>query len=220
MQSLRDKLLKAGLVTEEQAKKAKEPPPRLERPPAPAIERGPPARAEPRGPFITARPQALGSAIAKLPPMAGSKAHQRLESLRQEELKRTLRDLVRAHEVPLAPGATVFYFVTRKQKLRRLELSESQAKQLELGELAVVERPEPGQIEHSLITPEGAEKTHVLSPKAVRFFNRPGAPVGFLTDEEIYRRQGQEAQPDEAGETPSSPANEEEARSEAPSPAD
>jgi hypothetical protein len=69
--------------------------------------------------------------------------------------------------------------MTRKGRLRRWEISEEQAQLLESGRLAIVERPEPGAIEHSLVPSETAEKILALSPKSVRFFNRRGSPIGF-----------------------------------------
>jgi hypothetical protein len=187
MQSLRDKLLKAGLVTEEQSKKAEaEKAAKRERPARP-----PPPRAENRA--MGTRPSGGGRSeppaakhVPKLPPLAlpGSKAYQRLESLRQLELDKKLREIAVTAEVPLEPGEHRFYFMTRKKKLRRLELSEAQAKLLEEGKLAVVERPDPAQIEHCLVPPEAAERLLQLSERAVRFFNKDGAPVGFLSDEE------------------------------------
>jgi hypothetical protein len=136
--------------------------------------------------------------VPKLPPLPGSKAHQRLESKRQVELDRKLRDIVYAQQVPVDVGATVFYFMTRKGKLRRLELTEPQAKLLQEGALAVVERPEPAQIEHSLVPAEVAEQMHALSPKSVRFLNRAQLPIGFMSDEQLKARQAAEA----AGEVP------------------
>ena len=162
MQDLRDKLLQAGLVTREQADKASRPEPR-------------PAREAPR-----ARPAAEAK-VPPLPPLAlpGTAAHSRLLALQQQQADAKLRELVKAGEVKLEPGEVTFHFVTRKQKLRRLELSPAQAKALESGELAVVERPEPGGIEHSLVPAAVADQLALLSNKAVRFYNRPGAPVGF-----------------------------------------
>jgi hypothetical protein len=195
MQSLRDKLLKAGLVTEEQAKKAEEKAPaqREPRPPKGAPEAKPSkesfiaVRLQPRPPPETS--------IPKLPPMPGSKAHQRIEAKKQVELDRQLRELVVGAQVPVEPGQHTFYFVTRKGKLRRLEVSEAQARLLENGQLAVVERREPAQIEHSLVPPDAAEKMHALSDKSVRFYNRPGSPIGFVSDDEAKQRQleGEEA---------------------------
>jgi uncharacterized protein YaiL (DUF2058 family) len=217
MQNLRDKLLKAGLVSEDQAKKAEtatqaprrpspsQAPrregatPRGERGPRERFERTgrPPPRREGRPPG--GRPtEAAAVPVPKLPPLPGSKAAQRMESKKQVELDRKLRELVHGGQVPVDVGATVFYFMTRKGKLRRLELTETQAKQLENGELAVVERPEPAQIEHSLVPAAVAEQMYALSKKAVRFLNRKESPVGFMSDEDIKQKQAAEA----AGEEP------------------
>ncbi|RKH28270.1 DUF2058 family protein [Corallococcus sp. CA041A] len=250
MQNLRDKLLKAGLVSEEEAKKSDSTPsaPRRQedsrgsapRAPAPRgrdenrtaggpprrDDRGGPPRREggggpprgaggpprhgaggpprqggggfrggPQGGFgANARPGTpTEKPIPKLPPMPGSKAYQRAESKKQVELDRALRELVLGAQVPQEPGETAFYFMTRKGKLRRMELSPAQAKQLEDGELGVVERPEPAQIEHSLVPSAAAEQMYALSAKAVRFFNRKENPVGFMNDEELKAQQAAEA---------------------------
>ncbi|WP_141617783.1 DUF2058 family protein [Myxococcus sp. AB036A] len=237
MQNLRDKLLKAGLVTEDQAKKVETKPSQAEarrpgpqeggrsggnRPPPRRDDNrtpGGPPRGEgggrpsggrpgggrPGGGFGGAprhgggpqhgRPAAAAAerAIPKLPPMPGSKAYQRAESKRQVELDRALRELVLGSQVPVEAGETAFYFMTRKGKLRRLELSPAQAKQLEEGELGVVERPEPAQIEHSLVPSSAAEQMFALSKKSVRFLNRKENPVGFMNDEELKAQQAAEA---------------------------
>lgn len=199
MQSLRDKLLKAGLVTEEAAKKAETgarapkaaPPPRREEP------RRPPARDE--GP----------SRLPKFAPLPGSKEAHRLQAKRQLEADRALREKVLATQVPPASGETPFYFVTRKNKLRRLELSAEQAKQLETGELAVVERPDPDKIEHALVPIAAAREILADFPKAIRFLNAPGATVGFLSEQEISTRAHEATTPDvdeaQPGEQASSP---------------
>ncbi|NMO17162.1 DUF2058 family protein [Pyxidicoccus fallax] len=249
MQNLRDKLLKAGLVTEEQAKKVETKPSQAEarRPPPqeggrPGGNRSGPPRDENRtqggppnregggreggrregggrpgggggrfAPGGGGRPGGGGAprygggpqqgrpaaapekAIPKLPPLPGSKAYQRAESKKQVELDRALRELVLGSQIPIEAGETTFYFMTRKGKLRRLELSPAQAKQLEDGELGVVERPEPAQIEHSLVPAAAAEQMYALSKKAVRFLNRKENPVGFMNDEELKAQQAAEA---------------------------
>ncbi len=190
MQNLRDKLLKAGLVTAEQADKAEktaEPAPRPER-----RQERPASGGRAGGPLMVARLQPLSS-IPKLPPLAGSKASQRLDAKRQLEQDRRLRESVLAAQVAVEPGERTFYFVTRKNRLRRLELSDAQAEALEHGRLAVVERPDPAQIEHALIPAELALALVSEFPKAVRFLNAPGSPVGFLTDEEVKARAAAEA---------------------------
>jgi hypothetical protein len=207
MQNLRDKLLKAGLVSVDQAAEAAAAP---EAAPAPAAAR--PARAVARpqapratGPLIAVRREPLPAAVPKLPPLPGSREAQRLESRKQLEQDRTLRERVSAVQVPLSPGERAFYFVTRKNRLRRLELSLEQAQALESGGLAVVERPEPGQIEHALVPADAAEALLRDFPKAVRFFNKQGEPVGFLSEEELKSRQETEAEesgPQAAAEAP------------------
>ncbi len=194
MQNLRDKLLKAGLVTAEQAEEAErtpEPPPRPERR-RERPDRPSPAPGKSGGPWMVVRPQPLG-AIPKLPPLPGSKASQRLEAKRQLERDRQLRERVLTAQVPLEPGERTFYFVTRKNRLRRLELADAQAEALEQGRLAVVERPDPAQLEHALVPAELALALVAEFPKAVRFLNAPGSPVGFLSDEEVKARAAAEA---------------------------
>ena len=198
MQNLRDKLLKAGLVTAEQAEQAEKSTPPAPRPDrrrdAPRGLGTAPATPEQRGggPWMVARIQPA-SAIPRLPPLAGSKASQRLEAKRQVERDRQLRERVLAAQVAVEPGDRAFYFVTRKNRLRRLELSDAQADSLEQGGLAVVERPDPAQIEHALVPGEVAVALVTEFPKAVRFLNAPGSPVGFLSDEEVKARAAAEA---------------------------
>ena len=201
MQNLCDKLLKAGLVTAEQAEKAATEPPRP--PPAKRGATRTDGAGEPEGrtgrtgasgagPWITARLKPLG-AVPNLPPLAGSKASQRLEAKRQLERDRQLRERVAAAQVAVEPGDRAFYFVTRKNRLRRLELSVEQAAALEQGRLAVIERPDPAQIEHALVPAALAAELLADFPKAVRFLNAPGTSVGFLTDEEVRDRAAAEA---------------------------
>src|SRR2546423_247889 len=81
---------------------------------------------------------------------------------RQLELDGALRELVLAAEVPVEPGTMTFHFVTRKNKLRRLDLSEAQARLLSEGKLAIVERQDPDKIEHALVPPATAEQMRSL----------------------------------------------------------
>ncbi|OJH37651.1 DUF2058 family protein [Cystobacter ferrugineus] len=241
MQNLRDKLLKAGLVSEDQAKKSETTAAKAPRPPSePSAQRSGPPRGEreerpprehrgrderpPRreGPGGGGRPQGSGRPqggfrpqgagrpqggrppqaeaasrpVPKLPPLPGSKAAQRMESKKQVELDKKLRELVYGGQVPVDVGATVFYFMTRKGKLRRLELTEAQAKQLEDGTLGVVERPEPAQIEHSLVPAAVAEQMFAISKKSVRFLNRKDSPIGFMSDDQVKEQQAAEARGD------------------------
>ncbi len=212
MQSLKDKLLKAGLVSEEQAKRAEEekaaktkPPPPREDPRAPAPRTfaapKPPPRNRPPGP--PSRPAREPEArLPKYAPLPGSKEAQRNDSKKQAQLDRVIREKVLAAQVEIDPGATVFYFVTRKAKLRRLSLTEAQAKMLEDGKLAVVERPDPDKIEHALVPPEAAAQLLAHNEKTVRFWNREGQAVGFLTEAEITQRHAEADEPEPVAKEP------------------
>lgn len=162
MQSLKDKLLKAGLVTEADAQRA--------------------ATSGSSGGSASKSNAKKEAPIPKLPPLPGSPAAQRQQSQKQLELDRQIRAKVLETQVAVEAGAQAFYFVTRKGKARRLDLSEAQAKQLEAGELAVVERPDPGSIEHALVPAKVALELKGLSEKVVRFLNLPDVKIGF--DEE------------------------------------
>jgi uncharacterized protein YaiL (DUF2058 family) len=173
MQNLRDKLLKAGLVTEEQTKQSE--------PKGRAAAKAPDHNGY-QVPVVRAPPPT--QAVPKLPPLPGIRAHQQNESAKQQELAKELRELVLAEQVALEAGPQAFYFQTRKGKLRRLELSLEQAQALERGELAVVERQDPALIEHALVPASIAEHMFARFPKSVRFFNRPGSPIGFAPETE------------------------------------
>jgi uncharacterized protein YaiL (DUF2058 family) len=206
MQSLRDKMIQAGLI------KAGAEAPREAPRQAP---RQSPRRPQ-SGPRRGQRPEERVEArIPRLPPLAGSKEAHRQQARKQLELDRAVRERVLGAQVALEPGATTFHFVTRKNRLRRLELSAGQAALLQGGTLAVVERPDPDKIEHALVPAEVAEELLVLSPRAVRFLSRPGAQVGFLSDEEIHARAA-EADGNPEAEANDSPPEVPEAAAEAP----
>jgi uncharacterized protein YaiL (DUF2058 family) len=217
MQSLREKLLKAGLISEDQrdaqtdAARGRnrsaqrnapaeggyrhaqgEGRPRSEHGRALVRETRSEHERRPRSaPRLEQESPTRSVPIPKLPPLSvpNNKELQRLEAKKQLELERRIRELVASTELAVRPGDQTFYFVTRKNRLRRIELTPELARKLEAGELAVVERPEPDRIEHSLVPASTADRILELSTRAVRFYNRKDAPVGFLSDEELSRRQ-------------------------------
>lgn len=200
MQSLKDKLLKAGLVTEESANRAEAE--KSEARKQAQMQRSEPSRSRPptsersgRNDGSPRRHESRSDSherrelrVPKLPPLPGSKEANRQASRKQLEIDRKIREIVLATQVTYERGETPFYFVTRKNRLRRLELTAELARKLETGELAVVERPDPDKIDHSLVPPSAAEQILALSAKAVRFLNKAGAQVGFLTEAEISSR--------------------------------
>ena len=115
MQSLREKLLKAGLISEDQHETAQTNSARGRNTAAPhsAQSGGKPAQAHQGG-------AGRSAPIPKLPPLAvpNNKELQRLEARKQLELERRIRELVVSTEVKAQPGERTFYFVTRKNRLR------------------------------------------------------------------------------------------------------
>lgn len=199
MQNLRDKLMQAGLVSKEQSEAAEAENQRKKDEARKAREQQrAPQPPSPRQHSHSSAPK-YEAPIPKLPPMPGSKAHQRLEALRQVEVDRKIRELVRSQEVLPELGDVRFHFMTRKGKLRRLEISQAQQKMLEEGKLAIAERPEPAMIEHSIIPREVAEQLLALSEKSVRFYNRDGKPIGFLSDEELNHEASTESEANTEG---------------------
>ena len=140
--------------------------------------------------------------LPKLPPLPGSREAQRLESKRQLEQDREVRERVNAASVPLIPGERTFYFVTRQESVAPPGTLLGTGPALESGVLAVVERPEPGQIGHALVPAATAEALLRDFPKVVRFLHRAGEPVGFLSEEELQTRQVSEAEEQGAAEAP------------------
>ncbi|HWV38280.1 MAG TPA: DUF2058 family protein [Vulgatibacter sp.] len=191
LQSLRDKLLQAGLVTEDQAKKAEE---------AKAARRGPkaPDRANRRA---SDRPQPGRAAPAKaLSPEeqrkreedAAFRERERMLNREREENRRRaaedrkkLEGLLAAaekHEVT-ERGDEAFHFTTRRKKVQRIYLTADQLRKLETGDLAIIDKPTPAELSFALVTREGAERALALDPKAVRFYNRGfGQTFGFKAE--------------------------------------
>jgi uncharacterized protein YaiL (DUF2058 family) len=170
MQSLKDKLMKAGLVSEETAKKLDERPP-IDAPQAPPMIQFSAPRSRPTSEVR----------LPKFAPMAGTKEANRQASRAQLEVDRKIREQVENNKVEPQIGASTFHFVTRKNKLRRLELTEDQHKQLEDGILAIVEWPQKDKLEHALVPTSIAQAIKALSPRAVRFLKGEES-VGFEDD--------------------------------------
>src|SRR5258707_6313969 len=112
MQNLRDKLLKAGLVTEKQAKEAT----RENRPAKkPHREREEALSAEEKQ-----RRDAFAAREAELAEERRKEAARTAEARMQSERARRLRQLVEAHRMREAPGEVAFHFVKRSGKIGRL----------------------------------------------------------------------------------------------------
>jgi uncharacterized protein YaiL (DUF2058 family) len=178
MQNLRDKLLKAGLVTSDQVKKAEEKGKPKERP------RPDPKKAEEERQRREAY-AAHEAEVAEQRRKEQSKVH---EARMQSERAHKLRALVAEHRFREAPGEVHFHYVKRSGKIGRLALSADTAGLLERGEAAVVE--DPGQPECVVVPSGAAEKFYAVDPKSIRFWAGPRKPVGF---EDVGATEAEEA---------------------------
>lgn len=185
-QSLRDKLLQAGLVNEEQAKKAEAEAQREAR----ARRTGRAARKGPKG-----RPQrrelSEEERRAREEEAAFRERERELNREREENRKRAVEDrkrmealraLAEKHEIS-ERGEEAFHYVSRKKKLLRLYLTPDQIRALEAGELAIIDKPTPAELGQALVPREAAEAALAIDPRAIRFYNRgEGETYGFSSE--------------------------------------
>lgn len=194
--NLRDKLLQAGLVTEDQAKKAEADLKRKEERGAAPGKPGGGRRDERRGPGperpeVKSRPKrepTEAERIAAEEAAARREHEQFLAREREENRKRAvldrqrqekLRALATAHEIA-ERGDEAFHFVTRKNRVLRMYLTPMQVQRLEEGQLAVIEKPLPAELSYALVTRAAAEEAVSVDVRAVRFYNRGnGETFGF-----------------------------------------
>jgi hypothetical protein len=124
-------------------------------------------------------------------------------------------------QVAVEPGAADLLLRDPQEPLRRLELSDAQAEALEQGRSRWWSGPTRRRSSTRWCRQSSRSRWSAEFPKAVRFLNAPGSPVGFLTDEEVKSRAAAEA-----GETPEeraaadAPENEEQRAEEAADAAD
>jgi uncharacterized protein YaiL (DUF2058 family) len=175
MQNLRDKLLKAGLVTESQVKKAETDKVRgKERP------QGRPQRPAPQPLSEEERQaqQAFAAREAEVSEERRREAAKAAEAKAQSERARSLRALVLSHKIEQPPvGEAQFHFVRRSGKVGRLLVTAQTQALLEQGAAAVVENP--GQPDPVVLPAEAAKEAYRIDPRAVFFWNGPQKPIGF-----------------------------------------
>jgi uncharacterized protein YaiL (DUF2058 family) len=172
MQNLRDKLLKAGLVSEKQAKEAER---KGGKPQGTVKQKQQSISEEERQ-----RREAFALREAELAEERRKEAAKRAEARQQSERALRLRQLVEANRVREPPGEVNFHFVKRSGKVGRLAVSAETAKLLESGAAAVVE--DPGNPEHAVVPGEAAKRIFEVDKLAVRFWFGPEKPIGFELD--------------------------------------
>lgn len=207
LQSLRDKLLQAGVITDEQAKKAESEKARqraARRRDGEAGRRsggerrqgeggrhrqgGPPRQRAKQAAPLSPEEQRAREEEAAFRERERELAREREENRRRavEDRKRqeALRALAEKHEVT-ERGDEAFHFASRKRKILRIYLTPEQLQKLEAGELAIIDKPLPAELSFALVPREAAEEALRIDPRAVRFFNQgPGKSYGFRSEGE------------------------------------
>src|SRR5260370_14402271 len=168
MQNLRDKLLKAGIVSERQAKEA-------ERDQRAGRQRRHREREQAVSAEEEQRREGLAAGEAELAEERRKEAAKKAEARMQSERAHRLRQLVDTHRIREAPGEVNFHFVKRSGKVGRLALSAETAKMLESGAAAVGE--DPGAAEHAVVPAAPPKRIHEVGAQAVRFWFGPAKPV-------------------------------------------
>ncbi len=171
MQNLRDKLLKAGLVTEKQVEKALTDNKRT--------HKGPPRPHAPRvqSPEEAQRAAAFAARDAEVAEQRRRDSAKANEAKQQSERARSLRALIAEHRLRETLGEVSFHFVRRSGKVGRLALTPAIAKMLEDGEAAVVELP--GETDPAVLPGDAAKRAWTIDPRAIFFWAGPKKPIGF-----------------------------------------
>ena len=160
MQSLRDQLLKAGLVTKEQAQKAEGGANRRRK------RRGGRARTKPEG----AQAEDGQQADAKPTKKPGDQPVNRMVDLTQPGMLEIMQ-AVEAHRLREdVTGEVPFYFTLRDQRVRKVFVTHEISRGLEAGRLAIVENGETDK--HIIVTSDAVSPIRAADPEAVRFFNQ------------------------------------------------
>ena len=161
MQSLRDQLLKAGLVTKEQAQKA---------------EGGASRRRKRRGGRARSKTAEGGAADetkqadAKPAKKPGDQPVNRMVDLTVPGMLEIMQ-AVESHRLREdVTGEVPFYFTLRDQRVRKLFVTHEISRGLEAGRLAIVENGAHDQ--HIIVTSEAVSPIRAADPEAVRFYNQ------------------------------------------------
>ncbi len=159
MQSLRDQLLKAGLVTKEQAQKAEGGGNRRRK------RRGGRARKAEGAPTEDNK-----QGEAKPAKKPGDQPVNRMVDLTQPGMLEIMQ-AVESHRLREdVTGEVPFYFTLRDQRVRKLFVTHEISRGLEAGRLAIVENGAADQ--HIIVTSEAVSPIRAADPEAVRFFNQ------------------------------------------------
>jgi uncharacterized protein YaiL (DUF2058 family) len=169
MQNLRDKLLKAGLVTEKQANEAT----RSNKQPKQSHKQ----REQQISIEEQQRQEAFRLREAEVAEERRKEAAKVAEAKMQSERARRLRQLVESHRIRGDKGEVSFHYVRRSGKIGRLDVSTDLQTKLESGAAAVVE--DPGSPDCAVVLADAAKRIYEVDPQAIRFWFGPEKPIGF-----------------------------------------
>jgi uncharacterized protein len=168
MQNLRDKLLKAGLVSEKQASEAAR---ELRQPKGTHRLREEKLSLEEKQ-----RRDAFAAHEAEQAEERRREAAKVAEARMQSERARRLRQLVESNRIA-GKGEVTFHYVRRNGKIGRLDVSRELQEKLESGAAAVVE--DPGSPDCAVVMADAAKRIYEVDPHAIRFWFGPEKPIGF-----------------------------------------
>jgi uncharacterized protein YaiL (DUF2058 family) len=167
MPSLRDQLLRAGVITKEQKRQVDQ----EERRERKKLQKGQAeevAQARQRQAY-EARLEAQRAADQQ-------RAAAQRTQLEVWEQRLQIRHIIDYWQTPPEPAGTRrWYFVTRSNTIKYLDVSEPTASQLSRGALAIVEHPEEPDTPYVLIDREAATLIARIDPQYVRFYNEEPA---------------------------------------------
>jgi uncharacterized protein YaiL (DUF2058 family) len=167
MQNLRDQLLKSGIINKKQKRQAEQSE-RRER------------KQYQKGQFDEiAKAQQQQAYAAKLAAERAANQERAAAQHAQQAAKERrlqIRHIIDYWQTPEDPGGDQrWYFVTLRNTITYLYVSEPLATQLTTGDLAIVERPDDADRPYALVDREAAALIARIDPQYVRFHNQ-GAP--------------------------------------------
>lgn len=169
MQSLRDKLLKAGAVSKKEARKAKTEA-RKKR------KKGRQGEAE-AAEVERQRREAFEAKKAAEAEAARAREAERQAEREAQELEVRLRQLTERHALPKIRGQDgVFYFVGADRRVRRFYSRFDVLEELMQGKLGIVVAPWDDHRDFRVVRREGLERLAELAPERILFWNAPGSP--------------------------------------------
>lgn len=171
--SLRDQLMKTGLVDEKQARQADKEK-RAQRKKTKGGRKGPP------DPDAEARQAQVQQSRAEKAERDRALNQQREQQKKQRSAAAQIEDLLREHALSTRDGSVPFHF-TRDGKVRKLEVTAEQQKRLSRGELAIVERKGRFHVVPSDVIPR------LLERDAAMFVAMVTAEDLSSEDDDLYR---------------------------------